>query len=39
MGQVAAASILASSAIAFLDFEDLREIWLQARSLNAASVA
>jgi hypothetical protein len=39
MGQVAAASILASSAIAFLDFDDLREIWLQARSLNAASVA
>lgn len=39
IGKVAAASILASSAIAFLELDELREIWMQARSLNAASVA
>ncbi len=39
LGQIAAASILASSAIAFLELDELREIWMQARSLNAASVA
>lgn len=39
LGQIAAASILASSAIAFLELDELRDIWMQARSLNAASVA
>lgn len=39
MGQIAAASILASSAIAFLELDDLTAIWQQARSLNATSVA
>ena len=39
MAQVARASILASSAIAFLEPETLMDIWRQACSLNAAHTA
>lgn len=39
MSQVAEASLLATSAIAFLEVEEILRIWKQARSLNATSVA
>ena len=39
MAEIAKASLLASSAIAYLEPEHLIQIWRQARSLNAASVA
>lgn len=39
MAQVARASILATSAIAFLEPETLMDIWRQACSLNAAHTA
>lgn len=39
MAQVAAASLLASSAISYLELDVLCDLWRQARSLNAGSPA